>query len=407
MPLKFVKCNSFLLPSICAVGAKIKGSNLRDFSIFEPMKWEDIVGQQKTIEQLRASIKDGRVGHAQLLVGKMGYGTLPLALAFAREILGSQSQNGASKVDSLNHVDLHLSFPVFSEKDKTVSSRLYNEFRELILSNPYVDYGDWVEVFEKSAQFYISVKEVESQIEKFNLKSLEGGSKILIVWGAERMNRDAANKFLKFLEEPPKDTYILLLAESLDDFLPTILSRTQIVEIPPIESLALSKYLKTNSSLDHAQRESLLFKAQGNLRELQKLLDSQQSGSEFETLFIQWVREAFQVRKKPEMLRNVILWARQIASWKIEKQLRFLQFCADTFRLALLENYGNSELVYQKITEGTFQWEKFSQFIHGANIEDILIQISEADYHLKRNGAQEIVWTDLGIKLSRYIHRKA
>lgn len=407
MPLKFVKCKSFLLPPTCAIDAKFERVDLRDFSIFEPMNWEDIVGQQKTIEQLRTSIRDGRVGHAQLLVGKMGYGTLALALAFAREILGSQTPNGASKVNSLNHIDLHLSFPVFSEKDKTVSSRLYNEFRELILSNPYVDYSDWVEEFDKSAQFYISVKEVEAQIEKFNLKSLEGGSKILIVWGAERMNRDAANKFLKFLEEPPQDTYILLLAESLDEFLPTILSRTQIVEIPPIESSALFKYLENHSSLDQAQKEALLFKAQGNLRELQKLMDSQQSGSEFETLFIQWVREAFQVRKKPEMLRNVILWARQIASWKIEKQLRFLQFCADTFRLALLENYGNSELVYQKITEGAFQWEKFSQFIHGANIEDILIQISEADYHLKRNGAQEIVWTDLGIKLSRYIHRKA
>ncbi|MHA6697994.1 DNA polymerase III subunit [Chryseobacterium sp. A321] len=371
------------------------------------MNWEDIVGQQKTIEQLRASIKDGRVSHAQLFVGKMGYGTLALALAFAREILGSQTQNGASKVESLNHVDLHFSFPVFSEKDKTVSSRLYNEFREVILTNPYVDYIDWIEQFDKSAQFYISVKEVEAQIEKFNLKSLEGGSKILIVWGTERMNREAANKFLKFLEEPPKDTYILLLAESLDDFLPTILSRTQIVEIPPIESSALSNYLETHSSLDYARREALLFKAQGNLRELQNLMDAQHNGSEFEALFIQWVREAFQVRKKPEMLRNVILWARQIAEWKIEKQLRFLQYCADTFRLALLQNYGNSELVYQKITEGTFQWEKFSQFIHGANIEDILIQISEADFHLKRNGNQNIVWTDLGIKLSRYIHRKA
>ncbi len=370
------------------------------------MKWEDIVGQQKTIEQLTSAIKNGRVGHAQLLVGKLGYGTLALALAFASEILGSQSQSGAAKVSSLNHLDLHFSFPVFPEKDKSLSSRLFKEFRDFVLLNPYQNYSDWVEQFDRSSQFYISVSEIESQIEKFNLKSFEGGSKILIMWGAERMNTEAANKFLKFLEEPPNDTYILLLAESLEDFLPTILSRTQVFEIPAIDSEALEQYVEKNSTLSKAQRDVLVLRAQGDLREVQNLLEAQHSGSEFEMLFIQWVREAFQVRKSPQKLRDIILWARLIAGWKIEKQLRFLQFCADTFRLALLENYASPELVYQKISEGTFNWEKFAHFIHGANIEDILIQLSEADYHLRRNGNQNVIWTDLGIKLSRYIHRK-
>jgi DNA polymerase-3 subunit delta' len=45
------------------------------------------------------------------------------------------------------------------------------------------------------------------------------------------MNIAASNKFLKFLEEPPAKTIILLTAESTNDILPTILSRTQIVEI--------------------------------------------------------------------------------------------------------------------------------------------------------------------------------
>ena len=50
---------------------------------------------------------------------------------------------------------------------------------------------------------------------------------------------------------------------------------------------------------------------------------------------------------------------------------------------------------------------RFSRFIHGANIESILEELSEANLHLHRNGNAKIVWTDMGIKLTRYIHRSA
>ena len=76
------------------------------------------------------------------------------------------------------------------------------------------------------------------------------------------------------------------------------------------------------------------------------------------------------------------------------------------FRLALLQNYGNDRLVYKKIETDGLKWDSFSRFIHGANIEAILEEISSADYHLERNGNTKIIWTDLGIKLSRYIHKK-
>ena len=76
------------------------------------------------------------------------------------------------------------------------------------------------------------------------------------------------------------------------------------------------------------------------------------------------------------------------------------------FRLAMMQNYGQSDLVYKKIESTGFQWETFSTFIHGANIEDIITQLSETDYHLERNGNPKIIWTDMGIKLSRYIHKK-
>jgi DNA polymerase-3 subunit delta' len=112
-------------------------------------------------------------------------------------------------------------------------------------------------------------------------------------------------------------------------------------------------------------------------------------------------------KKKPEVLKNIIFWGRNISSWNREKQKNFLDFCSEMFRLALLQNYDADNLVYKKLSKNGFNWEAFTNFIHGANIVDILEEISTADLHLYRNANAKIVWTDLGIKLTRYIHRSA
>lgn len=372
------------------------------------MNWEDITGQKNLINQLKDSIVNNRVSHAQLFIGKEGYGTLPLALAYAQEILKNENEAAASKVQHLNHLDLHLSFPVFSEKSKSLSKRFYDDFRNMILDNPYSSFDDWTAFLEsENKQLFISADEIEDIGGKFLLKSFEGGTKILIMWCANKMNDAASNKFLKFLEEPPKNTLIILTADSDQDFLQTILSRTQIVEVPRIDDEDVKKYLTEKYDFDEDKIAEIAYQSQGDLNTAIKLAESDGISSEFEELFVQWVREAFQVKKKPEMLKNIISWARNIAGWNREKQKNFLDYCAEMFRLALLQNYGTRELVYKKINVSKFNWEKFSEYIHGSNIEDILTEINEADYHLQRNANARIVWTDMGIKLSRYIHRSA
>ena len=371
------------------------------------MNWEQIVGHHELKNLLKDSISNNRVSHAQLFVGKDGYGTLPLAMAFAKEILRKENEHSSSKVDSLNHLDLHFSFPVFKANKSSLTAQFFEEFSSMMLENPYSNNEDWNAILEsENKQLSIYVEEIDEINKKFALKSFEGGSKILIVWQADKMNTGAANKFLKFLEEPPKNTYIILTASNTDFMLPTILSRTQIVEIPRIKEEDLDQFLLNNNKITSERRQEIVFQAQGNWNAAQKLLNSEKTDSEFEEHFVMWVRDAFQVKKKPEFLKNIVLWGRKIATWNREKQMNFLEYCAEMFRLALLQNYGNESLVYKKIEAGGFKWDSFSKFIHGANIEAILEEISTADYHLERNGNSKIIWTDLGIKLSRYIHKK-
>lgn len=370
------------------------------------MNWENIAGQDYLKKLLRDSIAENRVSHAQLFVGKEGYGTLPIVLAYAREILNQENEHAASKVEHLNHLDLHFSFPVFTDNKNSLSKNKFEEFREMILATPYASYDDWAAFLEsENKQLFISADEIDDQNQKFSLKSFEGGTKILIVWRADKMNVAASNKFLKFLEEPPAKTVILLTAESTNDILPTILSRTQVVEVPRIKDEDLENYLTKNFSVSAEKVREIVHEAQGNLNDAVKLLNSGDKTNEFEQLFVQWVRDAFMVKKKPEYLKSIIFWAREIAGWNREKQKNFLNYCSEIFRLALLQNYQSEGLVYKKINANGFNWTGFSKFISGANIESILEEINTADLHLTRNGNPKIIWTDLGIKLSRYIHK--
>ena len=121
------------------------------------MNWDHIAGHEAIKERLKNSIDENRVGHTQLFAGKEGYGTLPLALAYAREILSRENPASGAKAEHLNHLDLHFSFPVFTEKSNSLSKRFFPYFREMILENPYADFDDWSTYLEsENKQLFIS-----------------------------------------------------------------------------------------------------------------------------------------------------------------------------------------------------------------------------------------------------------
>ncbi|SDE28551.1 DNA polymerase III subunit [Riemerella columbipharyngis] len=371
------------------------------------MKWDDIIGQDQIKSVLLKSIDNNRISHAQLFVGKMGYGTLPLALLYALEILKREHSEAEHKVSSLNHMDLHFSFPIFKGEKNALSQSVFNIWRDMILNNPYADYQDWISALSgnENKQIFISPDEISAITQSLSLKTFEGGTKILIIWGAEKMSENAANKFLKFLEEPPEKTVIILLATSTDNMLQTILSRCQILNIPKInDDTLLAKISETIE--DESLAREILIQAQGDYNTAKRLINHEAADQDFEDYFIQWVRTAFQARSKPQVLKDIINWANTIALWSTEKQKNFLNYCTEVFRLALLQNYGTSELVYKKIMKNNFNWKGFSNFISGANIEGILNEISQTHLHLVRNGNAKILWTDMGIKLTRYLHLK-
>lgn len=98
------------------------------------------------------------------------------------------------------------------------------------------------------------------------------GERIIIIDYAERMTGQAQNAFLKLLEEPGDGVYFILVSHSISKLLPTILSRTENLNIRPISRKQSENLLDKLSIADNTKRSQLLFMAEGLPAELNRLV---------------------------------------------------------------------------------------------------------------------------------------
>lgn len=377
------------------------------------MNFNDIIGLEHIKNHLITSAQQGRIAHAQLFSGKNGSGTLAMAIAYARYILCENSKDANNcnlKFDALAHPDLHFVFPVTttnSVKQHPVSDLFIKEWQEFISINPYASLFDWYKhLGVEKKQGIINVEEAGKIVQKLSLKSYEGGYKVMLIWMADKMNIQAANKLLKLIEEPPEKTVFILITENEDQILQTISSRCQILQFPPLGAGAIANALQQKHNLDSASAEKIAHRAQGNYYTALQLLHENEDENQFETWFITWVRAAFRAKGNKTVINDLIVWSEEIASTSREVQKQFLHYCIDFFRQALLLNYKSESLIFLEPTTNNFELKKFAPFIHGNNIEGIFEALQEAIKLVERNGSGKIIMTDLSIKLTRLLHVK-
>jgi len=382
------------------------------------MLFSEILGQIHIKNHLATSATSGRIPHAQLFIGPEGSGTLPLAIAYAQYILcantGGENEGGNAacnlKFQNLSHPDLHFVFPVAPNnevKSHPVSAHFLKQWREFVAQTPYGSLFDWykkIDIANKQGQ--IGVDEATEIVKSLSLKAYEGGYKVMIIWMADRMNTATANKLLKLLEEPPQKTVFLLIAESEDDILQTILSRCQVLHFNGLPEQVIANALVSIENIDQNTAMKLAHQAQGNYNKALHLLHKTDDSLPFEEWFVQWVRAAFRAKGNAAAIHDLISWSEQIATIGREAQKQFLTFCIDMFRQALLLNYNAKPLVFMEPTVDKFKLENFAPFVNGNNINDIFKELSDALYHIERNGNAKIILTDLSIKLTRLIHKK-
>lgn len=381
------------------------------------MHFSEIIGQEHLKNHLIKSANAGRIPHAQLFVGPEGTGTLAMAIAYAQHILCKSSdstndydQSCLLKFNSLSHPDLHFVYPTVTTstvKTKPKSVDYLLEWREFLKQNPYGSLFDWLNFLEAgNKQGEIRVDDAQEIVKLLSLKSFEGGYKIMIIWMADKMNIAASNKLLKLLEEPTDKTLFILIAESEEDILQTILSRCQILHFNALDENSIAEKLYNDFNIEQREAKKIAHQAQGNFNKALKLINADGEELAFEEWFVEWVRAAFRAKGNASAINDLLLWSEKIAALGRETQKKFLDFCIEMFRQALLLNYQTTSLVYMEPKVAKFKLENFAPFVNGNNIDAIFTELSDAIYHIERNGNAKIILTDLSIKLTRLIHKK-
>jgi len=382
------------------------------------MKFSEIVGQDTIKHHLIRSIELNRIPHAQLFVGPEGSGTLPLAIAYAQYLLCKNCNNENSggneacnvKFDQFAHPDLHFIYPTVTTdevKSKPKSIDFIQDWRAFLKSSLYGSLFDWYKhLGTENKQGEIRVDDSQEILKTLSLKSYEGGYKVMIIWMAEEMNISASNKILKILEEPSETTLFILIAEKEEAIIQTIRSRCQVLHFNKLSEKSIADALVQYHAVAENLASKIAHQAQGNFNKALKLIHEEGDEIQFEQWFVLWVRAAFRAKGNAAAIHDLIEWSEAVAKLGRETQKKFLSFCIEMFRQALLINYQAPSLVYIEPKVDKFKLENFAPFMNGNNINEIYNELSNAIYLIERNGNSKIILTDLSIKLTRYLHKK-
>jgi DNA polymerase-3 subunit delta' len=377
------------------------------------MHFDSVIGLDSIKKYLDKTIVSGKISHAQLFIGTEGTGALPLAIAYAQQILCKTSSNPTAcnlKCDKLIHPDLHFSFPITTTdfvKKNPISDLFLEKWREIIQINPYFGLFDWMQhIGVENKQGLINKAEAENIAKKLSVKSYEGGYKIMIIWMAEKLHNSAANQLLKLIEEPPEKTIFILIAEDEEQIIKTIRSRCQALYLPKISEENIIKALIDKAKISEKESVKIAHQADGNFNKALSIALKGGNESVFEKWFITWIRAAF-LATNPAVIENLIDWSNEIANSGRETQKQFLQYCLQFFRQALLLNYKADKLVYLETKTPNFDLKKFAPYVHGKNIIEINKTVNEAIYHIERNGNAKMIFLDISMKLTKLLHTKA
>jgi DNA polymerase-3 subunit delta' len=375
------------------------------------MLFKEIIGQNELKRQLIQTVTDKRISHAQLFIGAEGSGNLALAIAYAQYICCKNKQDGDScgqcntckKFQKLIHPDMHFAFPVNTtstiKKDAT-SDNFILQWRKLITDFPYINESFWYDfVGIENKQGNIGKLDAEAIQQKMNFKPFEADYKFMLIWLPERMNATAANKLLKLIEEPPPNTLFLLVSKNIDQIMKTILSRTQLIRVPPIDEQSMQKMLAEKYNLSPNEIQVLTRLSAGDVLKAIKINDMHEAEQNFFDDFKTLMRFAYE-----NNFAELLNWAEEMAQLGREQQKSFLYFSQQMIRENFILNRKMPDIAYSTDKEKEFS-QKFSRFITPNNVESIYSAMNLAMSHIEHNGNQKIIFSDLAIMFTQLLRK--
>jgi len=368
------------------------------------MTFNQLIGQKKVAHNLLSAIHDNRYPHALMLLGAEGCGKLELALTLAQYLLCENPQaqevcgqcSACIKADKWIHPDLHFSFPTIGTNVK--SDQYLEQWRTMLAENPYSSAFDWLQrIGAENKQGNINKEECLNIVKKLSLKAFESNRKVMLMWRPEYLGKEG-NRLLKLIEEPPENTYFILVAEQSELILNTILSRCQIVKLTPLRDEEIAKAL-INREIDNEKAQSIARMANGNFNTALKMTAHEQNDSAI--LFLDWMRQCYKGNSV-----ELVNWVNDFAGSGRESQKYFLQYALHFMREYLffsttdeIENVRLSEV--EKTTATNFR-----KIIGFDQIEKIVTLLNDLIFHVERNANPRILFLDASLHMNQYLRRR-
>ena len=229
-------------------------------------KFSDIIGQKAIIEHLYNALRTGSVSHAYIISGDAGSGRKTIASIFAaalqcedpemeeiEETAPPAAARGTKRAGSSEQPSMRPRIRLLEPCGKCLSC----------IQAQSANQPDIITVtHEKPGS--ISVKEIRDMRADLSIKPYANARKIYIIPDAEKLTIQAQNALLKTLEEPPEYAVIILIADGLSTFLPTILSRCVVLQTRAVEEAQIAELLQREKNLPQDQAQILARFAGGN-----------------------------------------------------------------------------------------------------------------------------------------------
>ena len=326
--------------------------------------FNDIKGQAQAIRILQKEIATSSISGAYLFTGPAGVGKTLTALTFAKALNCKKEKmdscdecSSCQKIEHRNHPDVRIIAP---ENDS------------------------------------IKIEQIRNLKRESSYKLYEGRKKVWIIEEADKFGLAAANSILKILEEPPPQTVLILISQTKEGLLPTILSRCEVIRFFPLPLQEIEKIIAQQLPQGSDKIHILAKLARGRVEEALHLI------KEENTLKIR--EELLNALRRNMNLEEMFKLTAQWANYKGKELQRFLDMILFWFRDILILGQGGKEWLinYDKVEELAREKDKYST----EEIKRIMETIEKARYYLKSNVSQKLVLESLWLNLKEENLRK-